>query len=146
MPARGTKEVFLTVPEMVAIQVTMMMLEVACIPLPSTCAMTALYETDVAVGLVTVQVHVVPVPQGVPTTVLPFRRTMWKAEDPTSWFAVAVRVTFVPTGTAVALATDRVTVQATLGETVSLVGPTGSQGLPALVVGAQSAGSWVVVT
>jgi hypothetical protein len=145
MPATGTAEVFLTVPEMVAIQVTVTMLEVACCPVPSTCAMTAVYERDAAVGLWSTKVHVVPVPQGVPTTVLPFRRTMWKAEDPTSWFAVAVRVTFVPAGTTVALAA-RVTVQGILGETDPLVGATGSQPLAALAVGAQSAGSWVVVT
>jgi hypothetical protein len=35
-----------------------------------------MYETEVGVGLVTVQEHVEPKAQGVPTTVLPFRRTM----------------------------------------------------------------------
>jgi hypothetical protein len=53
MPARGTAEAFLTVPEMVA-QTTVTMLEVACSELPLLCAMTALYAIEVAVGLVTV--------------------------------------------------------------------------------------------
>jgi hypothetical protein len=60
---------------MVAIQTTVTVLEFACIPVPSSYAMTALYERDVGVALVTVAVHVVPLAQLV-TTVLPFRRTM----------------------------------------------------------------------
>jgi len=79
MPPKPTEDAFLTVPSMSTFdQATVTMLEVACCPVPSTCAMTAVYEREVGVVLVTVQAHVVPESQGVPTTVLPFRRTMWK--------------------------------------------------------------------
>ena len=63
MPARGTAEALLTVPEMVVIQTTVTMLEVACSELPLTRAMTALYVRDVAVALVTLVTHVVPLVQ-----------------------------------------------------------------------------------
>ncbi len=49
-------------------------------------------------------------------------------------------------GTTAVASAARVTVQASLGKTVPLVGATGSQGPPGIAVGAQSAGSWVVVT
>jgi hypothetical protein len=146
MPPKPTEDAFLTVPSMSTFdQATVTVLEVACGTVTGMWSMTAVYETDVAVGLVTVQAHVVPVSQGVPTTVLPFRRMMWKKVGVTLWFAVAVSMTPAPGGTHKALAA-RVTAQSRLGETVPPVGLTGSQGLPAFVVGAQSAGSWVVVT
>jgi hypothetical protein len=45
------------------LQTTVTMLEVACSELPLRCAMTALYVREVAVALVTVVTHVVPLVQ-----------------------------------------------------------------------------------
>jgi hypothetical protein len=127
-----------------AVQTTVTLSEAASIYEALELAMTAVYETDACMALVTVHEHVEPKPQFGATMVLPFRRRMDQSVPLTSWFAVAVRVTLAPSPTTMAL-DARLTVQAKSGEGGSLVGATGSQGLPALAVGAQSSGSWVVV-
>jgi hypothetical protein len=76
MPAKPTEDAFLTVPSMSTFdQATVTLLEVACRSVPIwEASMTAVYERVVAVGLETIVVHVVPAPQGVPTTEPPDRK------------------------------------------------------------------------
>jgi hypothetical protein len=75
MPGTPAADAFFTVPSMVVIQTTVTVFEVACNELWEMVSMTAVYARDVGVALVTVVVHVVPLPQPA-TTVAPYRMKM----------------------------------------------------------------------
>jgi hypothetical protein len=95
------------------VHVTVTGSEVACGEAPVLVPTTAVYVWDSATLLVTVAVHVFPDLQGTLTELSPARITRYKGVSPTSPLVSAVRVTEVPAGTFVALASS-VTDQGTI--------------------------------